>query len=228
MYKKLSPTAKRSIIATTLSSLLIVTPPAMAQGDWFDSIKSFLGMGEEAKQTPLTEAQTTDGVKQLLSQSVKSMVAKLGQSGSFAEGSDLHIDIPASLQGVKAALEKVGMGKYVTQIEQKINQAAQGVIPKAAPLLQDSINNLSIEDAQSIYQGGSEAATQYFKQNMAKPIAAALTPLVKQSLTEAGAMDVYNAAMDKYNKDPSSSVMFGKIEELVDWTVNWARRSSLF
>lgn len=193
---------KASIVATALSSLLIVTPPAMAQGDWLDSVKSFLGMGDKTADAPLTDAQTVDGVKQLLTQSVQSMVAKLGQSGSFDAGSDLHIDFPQSLQGVKSALEKAGMGDYVTQIEQKINQAAAGVIPKVAPVLKSSISNLNIEDAKSIYEGGSEAATQYLKNTMGKPIADALTPIVKQSLTEAGAMEVYNSAMEKYNALP--------------------------
>lgn len=202
MNRPISKNSKIGVAAAVLSSLLVVTPPASAQGDWFDSIKSFLGLGEEKAATPLTEQQTAQGLKELLSQSAQSMIAKLGQQGSFENNSDLHIQMPQSLQGVGKALEKVGMGDYFTQIEQKLNQAAETIIPKAGPAIQSAISKMKLEDAQSLYQGGGSAATDYLKKTMEKPIGDAITPIVKQTLADLGVTDIYKQAMEKYNAIP--------------------------
>jgi NADH-quinone oxidoreductase subunit B len=34
--------------------------------------------------------------------------------------------------------------------------------------------------------------------------------------------------MSKYQTDPSDSVIFSKIDDVVDWALNWSRKSSLF
>jgi hypothetical protein len=196
----MKPTTKQLLTNTLLCSLMLFNQPAMAQGDWFEKAKKMLGLGEEKVQ--LSDEDIAKGLKQTLSVATESVVAKLGRQSGFGGNPDLRIKLPESLQGVRQALDKVGMGQWATKLEDKLNQAAEAAVPKAAPVLLDAIKNMSLKDVQDIYQGENNAATNYFKQTMSTPIQEAITPVITQSLAQVGAVKSYEQLMEKYQAIP--------------------------
>jgi hypothetical protein len=80
----------------------------------------------------------------------------------------------------------VGKGHWITDLEAKLNQAAENAVPAAGPLLMDAIKNMDIKDIQGLYNGKSDSITSYFKQTMSGPIGDSLTPIIKQSLQKRG------------------------------------------
>lgn len=190
---------KLSIIA--LCSIMIISP-VIAQEGWWGKAKTLLQGDNDVTQLALSDEQIGKALKQALSVGAESVVATLQQSGAFADNPNLHIHLPSSLARVSKALDKFGMGQWTNELEAKLNEAAEQAIPAAGPILLTSINNLSLTDIQAIYQGKNDAATQYFKTQMSEPISQAMEPIIKQSLSNVGALKLYNKMISKYQSIP--------------------------
>lgn len=185
----------------TLLSVLLFAPNAMAES-WFEKAKSLFGLSSDSEVVQLSDDKVAEGLKQALSQGVESVVSLMGQKGAFADNPDMKIELPSSLQGVAKALDKVGMGQYMSDLEMKLNQAAEAAVPKAGPVLLEAIKNMELKDVQQLYQGKDNAATEYFREVMSKPISDAMTPVIEQSLSQVGALEVYKQIMTKYESIP--------------------------
>jgi hypothetical protein len=109
----------------------------------------------------------------------------------------------------------VGKGHWITDLEAKLNQAAENAVPAAGPLLMDAIKNMDIKDIQGLYNGKSDSITSYFKQTMSGPIGDSLTPIIKQSLQSVGAASAYDKIMKQYNALPFVKKVDSDISGLV-------------
>lgn len=190
---------KFSVIA--LCSMMMVSS-VDAQESWWGKAKKLLQEDNDITQLSLSDEQIGKALKQALSVGAESVVTALQQSGAFADNPNLHINLPSSLASVGKTLDKFGMGQWTNELEAKLNEAAEQAIPAAGPILLTAINNLSLEDIQAIYQGKNDAATQYFKAQMSEPIAQAMEPIIKQSLSNVGALNLYNKMISKYQSIP--------------------------
>jgi hypothetical protein len=103
---------------------------------------------------------------------------------------------------VQAALNKVGMSSMVDDLELRLNRAAEAATPKAKKLFGDAIQEMTMDDVKTIYQGPDDAATSYFKEKMSKPLAEEMKPIVKESLAEVGAIQSYEKMMGQYKSLP--------------------------
>ena len=61
---------------------------------------------------------------------------------------------------------------------------------------------MSLDDARSILAGENDAATRYFQSKMTPDLVAEFTPIVNDSLSEAGAIKSYDNAIGQYKKLP--------------------------
>ena len=61
---------------------------------------------------------------------------------------------------------------------------------------------MSINDAKKILTGPDDAATQYFKDKMSKPLSTEMRPVVQSALNEAGAVQAYDSVMGEYSALP--------------------------
>lgn len=199
---KISKGIKAGASVTVLSSMLLFTTPVMA--NWFDDAKAFLSgvLGGEETSTELTDDKIAQGLKQTLSVGTQSVIDNLSKAGSFAKDPQLQIELPKSLQGLKGVLDKAGMGNLITDLQNKLNQAAEQAVPEAGPVLLNAIKNMDLKDVQAIYQGKGDAATSYLKSAMSGPIGDAMTPIIKQNLADVGAMEIYEKAMKYYESIP--------------------------
>ncbi len=197
---------------TLLLTLLMFSMPVAADG-WWDSIKNAI-FGEETSAT-LSDDKIAKGLKETLQVGTQSVIDSLSKPGGFANDSNLHIDLPSGLQKVKSALDKVGKGHWITDLEAKLNQAAEKAVPAAGPLLMDAIKKMDISDIQGLYNGKSDSITSYFKQSMSGPIGESLTPIIKQSLESVGAASTYEKIMKQYNALPFVKKVDSDISSLV-------------
>ena len=203
---------KFAIIA--LCSLLLVSP-ANAQDSWWEKAKELLTGENDVTQLALSDEQIAKALKQALSVGSESVIKTLQQSGAFTDNPKLHIDLPPALASVGKILDKIGMGQWTDELETKLNQAAEQAIPAAGPIISTAIDNLTIVDIQTIYNGESDAATQYFKAQMSAPIAKAMDPIIKQSLADVGALTLYDKIMSKYQSLPFVPDISSDLIELV-------------
>jgi len=196
------------MLAALAIAWLLVPSPTQAQVDWLKKGVDIMGQrqtetpGPAAQGSTLTDPEIGSGLKEALIVGTGKVVEQLGQTNGFNADPAIHIPLPARLQTVKSALDKAGMGAMMDDLELKLNRAAEVATPKAKDLFVKSVQEMTLEDVQGIYNGPDDSATRYFEEKMSAPLAEDMRPIVSDSLAEVGAIQSYNAAMGQYKALP--------------------------
>ncbi|PIW50606.1 MAG: DUF4197 domain-containing protein [Zetaproteobacteria bacterium CG12_big_fil_rev_8_21_14_0_65_54_13] len=193
-----------------LISVLLITTPTVAFAGWMDQLGGVLGEATHNSQpaataTPFANLSNTDmvaGLKDALRVGSERVVGQLSKTDGFNKDPQIHIPLPENLQRVKSALGAVGMGYMMDDLELRLNRAAETATPKAKRIFGDAIKAMTINDARQILSGPNDAATQYFKGKMSKPLSDEMKPVVQQALNEAGAVQAYDSVMGQYQSLP--------------------------
>ena len=184
---------------------------ALAGTDWLnqgtkllDSLNSGGSSGNNTigSVAGLSTADITAGLKQALEKGAVAVVNQLSTQNGFNLDKNIHIPLPDSLASVKSLLTSAGFGGLADDVELKLNRAAEAATPKAKALFLDAITQMSFEDAKSILNGADDAATQYFKEKMSPGLAAAMKPVVDNTLAQVGAVQAYDAMIGQYKSLP--------------------------
>jgi hypothetical protein len=194
----------QAIVALHLLLALFVSSTAAAQGGGFLRRAQELvgGESEPTTGTNLSADEVGGGLKDALKVGANLVVSRLGTSGGFANDPAVHIALPQGLDRVKSALDRVGMGDMLDELELGLNRAAEVAMPKAEALLLQAINDMTLDDAMAIFRGPDDAATRYFQRTMSEPLAREMRPVIDASLAETGAAQTYAGVMDRYNGLP--------------------------
>lgn len=145
------------------------------------------------------------------------VVKQLGVVDGFNADPVIHIPLPEQLATVKQLLGKVGMSPVVDDLELKLNRAAEAATPKAKALFFSAINQMTFDDVKSIYEGSEDSATQYFRQKMSPELINEMRPIIENSLSEVGAIKVYDNVMGRYQQLPFvPDVKANLIDHVVD------------
>lgn len=105
-----------------------------------------------------SEAEVVAALSRLLDSSALGAVSKLMNSTDGI--------IPAEIRPVLGALETLGVGGDIGNIERKITDVSKTVAAESGSILKESISNLSFGDAVAVVLGGKDAATRVLKQAM--------------------------------------------------------------
>jgi len=169
------------------------------QKQWIDSGHALLnGLNKKT----LTEKDIAAGLKEALKVGSGRVVAQVGKRNGYLNDKAIHIVLPASLQKAHNTLNKLGLGRYTEELEIKMNRAAELAAPKAKKIFYRAIKDMRWQDAKAIYNGKNDAATQYFKKKMTPSLKRMMKPVVTQTLAEAGVVQAYNHALNKYHAIP--------------------------
>jgi hypothetical protein len=159
-----SASRRRLIAAGLLLPLLALPGCATRLGDLFD-----------------LEA----AVRRLLTLSSQRAFAHLLADQGFFRDDLARIALPPQLGGsqITAALA-IALGTRAVQdrLLRVVNEAAEEGAERAAPVVYDSIRDMTIVDAVSIVRGGQTAATDYLARSMGERIFDAIFPGVGQAL----------------------------------------------
>lgn len=186
-------------IAVILASILM-TASGSASAQWLDKLKGLIDA--DKNETSLSSDDIGGGLKEALRVGTETVVGNLGQEDGFNLDSVIHIPLPDQLGQVKNVLGKIGMDSMLTDLELRLNRAAELATPKAKELFIGAINEMTLDDVMAIYNGPEDSATRYFKSKMSGPLAIEMKPVVDASLADAGAANTYAAVMDRYNDVP--------------------------
>lgn len=175
-----------------------------ATAGWLDKLKDAISGDDasEPKQQALDSDEIGGGLKEALKVGTETVVANLGQTDGFNSDPQIHIPLPGKLNKVKKALGKVGMSSMLTDLELRLNRAAEIATPKAKGLFLQAIKDMTLDDVMAIYKGPDDSATQYFKEKMSAPLGMEMKPVIDASLADAGAVKSYDSVMQRYNALP--------------------------
>lgn len=203
-----------SLVAIPLSFTLI-TYSSICQAGWFDQGADLLKSYQESQSKSDSKSTNLPGLpkdlsseeiqkafKQALTQGSETVVSKLSLKDGFNADPKIHIPLPKSLKTVQSTLNQFGMGKYMDDVETKLNRAAEAATPKAKALFLNAIKEMSFDDVKKIYEGPKDSATQYLKSKTSPSLKAKMAPIVEKSLNEVGAITAYDKAISKYKKMP--------------------------
>jgi hypothetical protein len=189
------------LIGIFFLSFVLMGASGGASADWLSKLKKGL-LGSDDKEQALSTDDIGGGLKEALRVGTENVVGSLGRTDGFNLDPQIHIPLPGQLDQVRKVLGKVGMDSMLTDLEVRLNRAAEIATPKAKRLFIGAINEMTLEDVMAIYKGPDDAATQYFRSKMSAPLAVEMKPVVDESLSDAGAVRVYDGVMERYNAVP--------------------------
>lgn len=181
--------------------LAVLYTGSAASAGIFDKLKEVFGSGDTTEQA-LTADEVGGGLKEALRVGTETVVGKLGRTDGFNLDPQIHIPLPSKLEQVRSVLGKVGMDSALEDLELGLNRAAEVATPKAKDLFFDAVTEMTLDDVMAIYNGPSDAATQYFRSKMSAPLAVEMKPVVDESLAQVGAAKTYEDVMARYNSIP--------------------------
>jgi hypothetical protein len=142
------------------------------------------------------------GLKEALRVGTERVVGQLGAIDGFNADPAIRIPLPDKLAAARDMLGRIGLAGPFNDLELRLNRAAEAAAPKAKALFWQAIREMSIEDVRTIFHGSEDAATRYFQRKMTPELAAAMRPVVDQSLNDVGAVRVYNQVVAQVRTVP--------------------------
>jgi hypothetical protein len=186
-----------SVVLGGYSASAVAQSDLLKQGT--DLLKKY---GGGVSATGLSTEEISAGLLDALKVGTQRVVRQVGREGGYLDDSNIHIPLPDSLATVQKALGVVGLSQLADDLEVRINRGAEAAAPEAKAVFFKSIKQMTWQDAQAIYQGPDDAATQYFKKTMSPELVQRFTPIVEKNLNEAGAVRAYDEMMSEYQTLP--------------------------
>lgn len=215
-----------------LLSLLLASVPfaASAQSSLLDKGRGLLNKAPDILATPgaasngasgLSQGEIGLGLKDALKVAAQRVVGRVGKADGFNGDPAIRIPLPGVLQKIQNPLKAMGAGGMLDDLQTRMNRAAEQAAPKALNIFTDAASQMTIDDARAILTGPDDAATQYFKRNTSSALTSSFRPIVDQSLSGAGATDVFKSVQAKASGIP---LMGQQVQgfNLTDFTVGKA------
>lgn len=150
--------------------------------------------GLAASQTePLSLVDIDAGLREALRVGCERAVGRVGRVDGFYGDAGIRIPLPDTLEKVRSLAQKVGMDGTLTDLEERLNRAAEKAAPLAKDLFWAAILEMSIADARDILDGPDDAATRYFQNSMTPELARVMRPVVDESLDQVGAVRAFKS-----------------------------------
>ena len=145
----------------------------------------------------LSQDQMIEGLKEALGKGVQQAVGLLGHRDGFLTNLNVKIPMPEKLKTVEKTLRALNQEKLADDFVNTMNHAAEQAVPEAASVFADAVKNMSIQDAQAILTGTTNAATQYFRRTTETNLYTKFLPIVKKATDETGVTATYKKIMEK-------------------------------
>ncbi|MBE7637757.1 DUF4197 family protein [Sneathiella sp. P13V-1] len=200
---------KRLLISALAISVFTAAGSASASSDLFKSLKDAATKAveqttnsESSSSSQLGISEITEGLKEALKVGTERVVGQIGADGGYENDPDIHIPLPEAMQKAQSYLRQFGLSGMADEVESKLNEGAEAAAPKAKELIWKAITEMTLEDAQKIYDGPDDAATQYFRKVSTDDLMETVRPVIDQSLEDVGAIAAYDNLIGEYKKYP--------------------------
>ena len=199
-----------SRLALSLLALAVLSLGAVsARAGLLDDLRKNLpaavtgsGGGTSGGVAGLSTSEIVAGLREALKVGSERVVGQIGQTDGYFADQAIHIPLPESLTKVQSTLRKFGLSSMADDVEMRINRGAEQAAPKAKEIIWKAIEGMTLDDAQAIYNGPQDAATQYFRRVSTDDLTANVKPIVQQTLDEVGAIPAYDKLMGQYKGIP--------------------------
>ena len=162
-----------------------------------------------AEQLPqeggVTNTEISSGLKQALQKGIDLQVSKLTEEGGFFRNELVRIGLPPELQKVDKTLRDVGLDALADEGLKVLNRAAEEAVKEATPIFVNAVQEMTFTDARNILLGNDNAATTYLADKTTTELYSKFNPVIKRSLDQVGATEVWTNIIQRYNALPLTS-----------------------
>ncbi len=124
-----------------------------------------------------------EAVKRLLTLSAQNSFAKLTAPGGFWDSSVARFDLPILFTSSGGLLKSLlTSGPFKQQLQRQLNLIAEKGAERAAPVVVESVRNISIPDAVALIRGGPTAATTWLRSEMGPALINSMIPGLSDAL----------------------------------------------
>lgn len=173
------------------------------------SLSSCAELQQIASQLPqegtLSNTEIAGGLKQALKKGIDLQVSQLTEEGGFFRNELVRITLPPELQKVDKTLRDVGLDKLADEGLMVLNRAAEEAVKEATPIFVNAVQEITFADARDILLGNDTAATAYLSDKTTTELYAKFNPVIKESLDNVGATQVWTNLINRYNALPLTS-----------------------
>lgn len=181
--------------------ILMLSGTALA-GCQTDGLNLQSALDSAGLAAPLTDGEIGNGLKEALKVGTGRAVGRVGAVDGYNADPAIHIPLPKNLNKVHEVLTKIGANRLTTDLELKLNRAAERAAPEAKAVFWQAIVDMTLQDVRNIWKGPDDSATQYFRGSMTTPLTERFTPIVLDAMSEVGAIRSYDRMMAKYKAVP--------------------------
>lgn len=129
----------------------------------------------------------TEALKRLLTLSSQNAFAKLTAPGGFWDSSVARFDVPELFGGGGGLIKTLlTSGVFRQQLQRQLNVVAEKGAERAAPIVLDTVRNISIPDAIGLVRGGPTAATTWLRGQMGSALINAMVPGLSDAIRISG------------------------------------------
>ena len=114
----------------------------------------------------------------------------------------IRIAMPEEFHTMTSTLNRVGLGRYVEEMEIAMNRAAEQASTEAREVFWQAISDMTLRDAYGILKGSDTAATDYFRSRTTKKLQRRYLPIVRDKMKKVGLYNAYNRAVEHYTAIP--------------------------
>lgn len=197
------------LLAISAAALAVALTVTAVQASFLDKLKGAVDQvtgssGSEggAATGALGTDQIIAGLKEALRVGAERVVGQVGAADGFNADPAIHIPLPEQLAKVQGLMRKFGLSAMADDVELKLNRAAEEAAPKTKELIWKAVNAMTVDDAKKIYNGPTDAATQYFKRVATPDLKATVEPVIDNALKQVGAITAYDTLMSNYKDLP--------------------------
>lgn len=196
------------LLSFTLAAGMLISPVAQANDlmNLFQKgAETYLKTTESGSASGfngLTQDQISAGLREALRLGTERVVSQLGVQDGFNLDKNVHIPLPPEMAQVKSLLGKFGMDGLASDIELRLNRAAEKAMPQTTEIFVNAINKMTLQDVQAIYNGPKDSATQYFKKVATADLQNMIKPVAQETLNDVGALTLYDQFTADYKKIP--------------------------
>ena len=160
--------------------------------------------------TPLTEAEVIQGLKEALITGARKSAEKLAAQNGYYGDEIIKIYLPEEATVIVDNISKIPGGQQLVEdVVLRINRAAEDAAKEVAPVFVNSIRQMTVRDAFNILRGEDDAATRYLRQTTYNELFNLYSPRIQASVEKdlvggISTQDSWDALTGQWNKFAAS------------------------
>lgn len=218
---------KKTVIRVAICTALALSLAQPALAGLGDVLKDLKESGEQILQksssvespsaaSGLSTETLIEGLKEALAVGSETAIKALSAEGGYLNNAKLRVPLPQGIQQVSGLLKKYGLESQVEEFEKSMNHAAEQAVPQASALISAALKEMTIEDAEKIYKGADNAATEYFREKTSAKLSELFKPSIEKSMGDVGVTSYYNLLVEQAKAYPMvGSMLGGNLEDHV-------------